>query len=98
NEDDLAMLGCVDQLLHFGAYSFVGLRGSLAQRMHPSVNVGIVLRIKAADRLNHLPRFLRRGRVIEIYKWPSKKLLFKDGEVLSNPCNIQWRRTAILRG
>ena len=73
-----------DECPRFLARFLVLLRASLAERVDAAVDVGVVPLVHAAKHLDHLPRSLRAGRVIQKYQRPVAMYhLLEDGEILA---------------
>jgi len=64
-EDALASVLGTNQSAHFFAGLFIKLGAALAQRVDAPMDIGIVAFIDVADRIDHLPRPLRAGRVVQ---------------------------------
>src|SRR3954469_23875038 len=58
--------------------------------MHAAMNVRVLLGVVANDAIDHLPRLLRRRRVVEIDERTSAaNRLREDGEVVANAVNSE---------
>ena len=68
---DLARLGRVEEALPGDPCSLVEPGRALAQVVHAAVDVGVVLGVEAGDGVDHLPRLLRRGGVVEVHEGPA---------------------------
>ena len=64
-EDDLVEAGGVDEPLHLRPGRLVLLGAQLAERVNAAVDVGVGALVHAADGVDHLPRPLRAGGVVE---------------------------------
>ena len=76
------------------ARPLVGRRGALAEQVHAAVDVGVVLRVEARDRVDDRLRLLRGRRVVEIDERLAVHLLLQDREVARARSP---RRTAVAR-
>jgi hypothetical protein len=65
-EQNALLVGRVDERSHLAAGLLVGVGGDLAEVVDAAVDVGVLLLVVAAHRVNDLPRLLRRGAVVEI--------------------------------
>ena len=65
----LACFGA-DERPHLLAGLFVLLGAPLAERVDAAVDVGVVALVDAAQHVDHLPRPLRAGRVVEKHQRP----------------------------
>ena len=62
---------------------FVGLGRLLAQVMHPTVDVAVLVQVIVALALNDAQGLLRGGGIVEINQGLAIDLLVEDGELLS---------------
>ena len=74
-EDDFFGFLCVDEIRYGLAGVFVCLGRFLAQIMHTSVDVAVLVQIIVALALNDAQRFLRGGGIVEIDQRLSVNLL-----------------------
>ena len=65
-EDDFFGFLCVDEIRHGLAGVFVGFGRLLAQIMHTSVDVTVLVQVIVALALNDAQRFLRGGGIVQI--------------------------------
>ncbi len=65
-EDDLLDLAGADEAAGAVAGAFVGVGRPLRQGVHPAVHVGVVVFVVAGHRVEHRPRLLGGGRVVEV--------------------------------
>ena len=73
----------VDEPPHGLSTGLIVVRGSLAERMHAAVHVGIVLEVVIADGVNDGSGFLSRGGVVEVHQRLPVDLLAQDRKVLA---------------
>ena len=69
-EDDFAGVLGADERPDLLAGLFVLLGAPLAERVDAAVDVGVVVLVDAAQHVDHLPRPLRAGRVVEKHQRP----------------------------
>ena len=65
NEDDFLRIGGADELAHFLAPAFVEIGRTSSQGMRGSMNVRVVMAVKARGGIDDALWFLRRGGVVE---------------------------------
>ena len=68
HENDFIGTGCVDQLLHFSARVFVGIRGTLTEGVNTAMHIGVVAAVILALGIYHRLWLLRGGSVIEVHQ------------------------------
>ena len=61
---------------------FVSLGRLLAQIMHPSVDVAVLMQVVVSLAVDDTQRLLRGGRIVEIHQRLVVDLLVKDGELV----------------
>ena len=64
-ENNFILLGA-DEVRHFSVRILIEHRRFLAQLVHPAVDIGVLGRVKAAHRVDDLPRLLRCGGAVQI--------------------------------
>ena len=94
-EHDLALPGRTDERGDLRARAFVQLSRLFGQRVHAAVHVRVVMLVEVDEAVDHAPRLLRRGRVVQ----PDERLVavhaaLEDREVLANDLGIEHRPTA----
>ena len=92
DEKDFPVLPRVDEAPHLGTGLLVGGGGALAQGVDAAVDVGIVMGVVALKRLDHRPRLLAGGRVVEIDQGPAVDFLIQDGEIEARAGRIEGLR------
>src|ERR1700733_9774447 len=76
DENNLARVGCVDELL---------------ERVHTAMNVGVQVIVIVCDGVENYLRLLRCGAVVKINQRLAVDSLGKDGEVSADFCDIETR-------
>ena len=79
----------MNEVCHGLASVFVSLGGLLAQVMHATMDVAILVQIIVALTLDDVQRFLRSGGIVEIDQGLAVDLLVEAGELGSYLVNIQ---------
>ena len=92
-EDDFPCFLGMDEIGNGLARMFVGLGCLLAQVMHPTVNVAVLVQVIVAFTLDNAQRFLRSGGIVKIDQGLAVDLLIKDGELLSYFVDVTWFQT-----
>ncbi len=82
-EDDFVGAAGVDEFRGAGAGGFESGGGAIAQFVDAAMDVGVVVLVIMAQRLDHRARFLRRGGVVEINQRLAMDLLVEDREILA---------------
>ena len=72
-----------------GGAPFVLGRRFLAERMHPAVDVGVGVLVVVRQRVDHLPRFLRGRRVVQIDERHPVDAALQDREVGANGLDVE---------
>ncbi len=90
-EDDLAAVRRVDQALHLHAGAFVRLGRAFAQQMRRAMDVRVVVPVVVVQRVQDLPRLLRRVGVVEVDQRPAVHDLAEDGEVRPDLLDVEGR-------
>src|SRR5262249_634711 len=80
-EDDLVGTASVEEFRRALASGLESFRRAIAQRMHATVDIGIVAFVKARDRLDYNARLVGRRCVVQIGKRMPVDLLRKDREI-----------------
>src|SRR5579872_701383 len=80
-EDDLLMRRSIQETPHTLARRLVTFRRGISEIMQAAVHVGIFMLIGLAQPIEHLPRLLCRGGVIEIDKRLAIRTLGKDRKI-----------------
>jgi hypothetical protein len=88
-EDRLLHRGRAHELLGLDPRRLVGVRRLHGEEMHAAMDVRVVLRVGALLRLDHDPRLLRAGRVVEIHERMAVHGLGQDGEVAAQRGHVQ---------
>jgi hypothetical protein len=83
SENDFITAGRVDEFRGAMAGGFEGGSGAVAQFVNAAVNVGIVLLVVIAQRIENGPRFLRGGGVIEVDQRIPVDLLVQNRKILA---------------
>src|SRR5262245_55862683 len=84
NEDDLSIVRGVEKAGHLGAGTLKDLRGLLAQEVDPAMDIRVLRQVILSDRIEHVLRFLARGRVVEVDERFPVNLLLENGKVVPN--------------
>ena len=66
DKDNIARRRRADEARHIFAGTVVGIGSHLTQIMHTAVDIPVLLAVIAVNGLEHLARFLRGGRVVEV--------------------------------
>lgn len=82
-KDDFPCFLGMDEISNGLSGMFVSLGRLLAQIMHSTVNVAVLVQVIVTLTLNDTQRFLRSGGIVEINQGLTIDLLVKDGELLS---------------
>src|SRR5438094_144244 len=89
DEDPLARIGSVEELLDPGAGSLEVARGPLTQQVNAAVDVGVVGLVVAAQRLQDGARLLRGGGVVQVDQGLAVDLLLQDREVCADAVHVE---------
>ena len=81
-EDDFISAAGIDEFRSADAGGFKRGCGAIAQFMDAAMDIGIVVFVVMAERVNHRARFLRCGGVVEIDQRLAVDFLIEDREVL----------------
>jgi hypothetical protein len=87
-EDDLVAVAGTDERGHLVAGVLVGLARLSAQRVHRTGDVGVVLRVVVADRVDHLLRLLGRVRAVEVGQRAAAEPARQDREVAPDDVDV----------
>jgi hypothetical protein len=90
-QDHLPALRRVDEALQGDARPLVGARRALAEQVRGPVDVRVVGAVERVQRVDDLPRLLRRVRVVEVDERLPVHLLVQDGEVGPYRSDVEWR-------
>ena len=89
HEDDLFRVTRIDESANHIASAFVGVRRALTQGVHATVDVGVVVFVIVADRLDHLAGALAGGGVVQIHERFAIDPLIEDGEVATDRFDVE---------
>ncbi len=89
DENDLLRARPPEEPLHRGPGPFVGVGRAGGEGVSPAMDVRIVGGVVVGDRLDHLPRLLGRGRIVEPGQRLAVDLLVEDGEIAPHPLDIE---------
>ena len=89
SEDDLVVIGGVEQALHLGAGTFVVLSGVLAEGVDTTVDVGVFGGVVAHQLVDYRLGLLGGGAVVEVDQRLAIDLLLQDREVRPNFFRIE---------
>lgn len=87
-EDDLIRAGRPDVLSDPRPRALVSFGRARAQLVKAAVDVGVIVLVVMAQRLDDASRLLRRGRVIKVHQWMPVDLLVEDREIFPHPLPI----------
>jgi hypothetical protein len=79
----------IDMSLDVPSRRLITLCGLLAEEMNSPVDIAVFIPVIGNDPVDHLPRFLGRGGVVEIYQRSVINLLFQDWEIMPDLLNIK---------
>ena len=65
------------------------VRGALAQGVHATMHVGVVLFVNPADGVDDRPGLVGRRRIVEIDQWLAVNGLGQDGEFRANFLHLE---------
>ena len=81
DEDNIARRRRTDKMRHFLAGTVVGVGSHLTQIMHTAVDIPVLLAVIAVNGLEHLARFLRGCRIVEVNQGASVDRRSEDRKV-----------------
>ena len=92
HENDFSRVRGVQEAADFGARALVGVCGAGGQFVSGAMDVGIFVRVKIVQAINHGLRLLRGGGVIEPDELPAVDALVQDWEVALDLSDFKWAR------
>ena len=89
HQDDLPVVGGVNVPLDLPARALEGCGRAAAELMHTPVHVGAVLTVEALQGVDHRPRFLGGGGIVQVDQGLAVDGLLQNRKVLSRGFDIE---------
>ena len=87
--DELRRVGDPQQRRHLLPRVVVRVRGAVAELVDAAVHVGVVALVVRRDGVDHRPRLLRAGRVVQVDDRLAVRRLAQDRKVLADALHVQ---------
>ena len=92
-EDDLVGRFRVEEGAHFLARVLVGVGRGIGEIMQAAMHIGVFMLVDMGHALDHLPRLLRRGGIVEIDERLAVGLFAQDRKILAHLDRVEGSRS-----